>query len=71
VDALALIETPLEHTDGYWLGRLTMSMAYAQDYIDGGHADVARVVLRENLLACLASPLPSEELKKRLRGHLK
>jgi hypothetical protein len=65
MDALSLI--PMERTDGYWIGRLSVAVGYGTEHTDKH----AREVLRECLAEFIASPVPSEELRKALRGYLK
>jgi len=67
VNALDLIPD-ISHTDGYWLGSLSMAIATAVKEPDHKWA---RQNLRRALDDFLRSPLPSEELVHMLREELK
>ncbi len=58
---------PTHHTDGFWRGRMAATIGEASTRVK--EKDV-----RDDLRACLsefiASPVPSEELRKMLRPYL-
>ena len=68
MDALRLIKHEHAHTDGYWMGALSMRIAISAQTL--GKHEVGHE-LRETLAQFIASPVPSEELRGMLRGYLK
>ncbi len=58
----------LHRTEGFWLGRLGATVGYAAKEMPKGHQ---REVVKEALAEFIASPVPSEELRKMLRIYLK
>ena len=55
---------PYEHTDGFWLGCLSIALAHA---VKGYAMTTAEETLRD----FLRSPVPSPELKRIVREELK
>lgn len=53
----------MEHTDGFWIGRLSMTAALAAARGDKPSKEVVQEFLR--------SPLPSSELREMLREEMK
>jgi hypothetical protein len=65
MDAFQLV--PMEHADAFWVGRLSACIGEASERTTEKHV---RDDLRDCLAQFIASPVPSEELRRLLRPYL-
>ena len=69
-DAFSLIPPEYASSDGFWIGRLSTAQGEAARMIANHDPKAAQKYLTETLAAFVASPVPSEELRRGLRGYL-